>query len=470
VFRARRRLRLRIAIEFMLIATVIDALLVALVLSIRSGQLHSEFDADLVLRARAVAGMVERADEAERVERLHAWDESEPSAVTWYQVQDPQGRVLASSAALEAVVVPRARRTATPGRPVLETVGGERFGHPGEFSRVASVAVPGPGRPAIIVRAASSLAATGALVSALARLLFLFVLPGAGLIAGVSAFFVGDRLFRRIDQITAAAARISSSPASGARLEVPATRDEIGDMVAQMNALLSRLEAAYAAQDKFIMDVTHELKTPVSALFGHAQILLSKSPAEHGPEFAGFVRSVTEEMRGLGNFLESLLTLLRAGHGKFVATTPVDLDAVAVEAADRWGPEARSMGVTVLVEFEEGEAGAASPVLRGDHDMLINMVVNMMMAVAVQAARPGMVELSVSRGSGEVILRAHFRDPVLEARRPAQIPANPRRVEVRAAVAMGVAQIHGGEVQVRAGEHPEAVARLPVTLRMSQAG
>jgi hypothetical protein len=43
-------------------------------------------------------------------------------------------------------------------------------------------------------------------------------------------------------------------------------------------------------------------------------------------------------------------------------------------------------------------------------------------------------------------------------------------VEVRAAVAQGVAQIHGGEVRLHLGEHPEAVARIPVTLRMSRAG
>jgi signal transduction histidine kinase len=469
MFRARRRLRLRIALEFMLIATVINALLFGLLVNVRSRQLHEAFDTDLLLRVSAVAGMLERVGPAERTDRIREWDESEPSAVTYYQVQDSGGGVLASSATLEGAPIPPTRAP-TAGKPVLETIDGARLGRPGDRFRVATVAIPGPAQPPLVVRAASSLAPTSALVGGLTRLLFLFILPAAAVTAGAAAFFIGDRVFRRIDQITVAASRISSSPGSGARLEVPATRDEIGDMVTQMNGLLARLQAAYAAQDKFIMDVTHELKTPVSALFGHAQILLSKDPAEQGPEFSAFVQSVTEEMRGLGNFLESLLTLLRAGHGKFVAATPVDLDGVALEAADKWGPEARSMGVTVLVEFEEGEASAAAPVLKGDQGMLVNMVVNMMMAVAVQAARPGTIELSVSRGHGEVILRAVFRDPVIEARRGPLIPANPRRVEVRAAVAKGVAQIHGGEVHMRSGDHPEAVARLPVTLRISQAG
>jgi signal transduction histidine kinase len=475
MFGVRQRLRVRIALEFMLFAGAIHALLLGVLVVTRESQLLRQFDDELVLRVSEVASLVRSGDDDRAVQVLRELDESEPGSLTYYQLYRG-GKLVTASAGATTLLLPE-RRPALGQAPVLEDLDGEGLGRPGERFRMASMAIPGPGRDILVLEAVSPLSPVRQTVGSLKRLAFLFVLPIATVASGVAAFLVGGRIFRRIGQVAQAAAGLSPGVAAapGARrLGVPTPKDEIGEMVAEMNGLLARLEAAYAAQDKFILDVTHELKTPLSAIFGQAQLLRQTAPGDRPEAFRSFVSSVTDEMRVLGEFLESLLVLLRAGHGKFVASETVHINYVVVDAAERWGAAARGGGVGVSVSIDEEAGGDPDPIVKGDHGMLVTMVANMLTAVAAQAARPGTIELTVTRANGEVIVRVGFREPVLAqseggAGLPGDGTPNTRRVEVRMGVAEGVAQMHGGHARLYLEGSPEAVARLPEWLRINQA-
>jgi signal transduction histidine kinase len=160
---------------------------------------------------------------------------------------------------------------------------------------------------------------------------FLLSIAGAYVLAGAA--------LRPVEAVTGAAREMGEGDLSK-RLPVANPRDEVGRLASTINALLSRLEAAFARREealdrqrRFAADASHELRTPLTAISGHAR-MLDEWALEEDPERAR--RSVGEIRREAGrmrNLVESLLALTRGDEGAGLEVGRHDLAAVAEEAA-----------------------------------------------------------------------------------------------------------------------------------------
>ena len=84
-------------------------------------------------------------------------------------------------------------------------------------------------------------------------------------------------------------------------------------MVATINRMLDRLGSAFGAQEKFIADVAHELKTPLAILLGEAQVLSQQERSEQ--QYGRFIASVQDEVRTLAQTVDSPLDPCARGGG-----------------------------------------------------------------------------------------------------------------------------------------------------------
>jgi heavy metal sensor kinase len=137
----------------------------------------------------------------------------------------------------------------------------------------------------------------------------------AGLSAGVwlLAALAARRLCRRaLRPLTnmAEAARAMSAAEVGARLPGSGTGDELDDLGRAFNDLLARREEAFERQRRFTGDASHQLRTPLAALLGQAEVaLLRPRPAE---EYRRVLELVRGQADGLRRIVEPLLFLARA--------------------------------------------------------------------------------------------------------------------------------------------------------------
>ncbi|MHB1423851.1 MAG: sensor histidine kinase [Gemmataceae bacterium] len=133
---------------------------------------------------------------------------------------------------------------------------------------------------------------------------------------------------KALDPMTrmAAAARAMNAQDLNHRLPSPATGDELEDLHDSFNGLLARLEEAFERQRRFSGDVSHQLRTPLTAMLGQVEVILRR---ERPPqEYRHALSRVHQQAVQLRQIVEMLLFLARAD-AEAIQPSLVELDLAA---------------------------------------------------------------------------------------------------------------------------------------------
>ncbi|SFA93917.1 Signal transduction histidine kinase [Amycolatopsis marina] len=152
------------------------------------------------------------------------------------------------------------------------------------------------------------------------RTLGLVSLLGLILTAGAS-WLVAGRILAPVRLARAAAAHITEHDFTR-RVPVEGN-DEFAALAEQFNAMLERLEKAFATQREFLDDAGHELRTPITIIRGHLELL---DPVNDDPdERLAAVRVCTDELDRMSRIVDDLLLLAKAERPDFVQLKPVEV-------------------------------------------------------------------------------------------------------------------------------------------------
>jgi len=168
------------------------------------------------------------------------------------------------------------------------------------------------------------------------------------LLGSLIAWRVTDRIVRPVTALEKTARSISERDL-GARIPVQG-RDQVAQLAATFNDMLDRLERAFGSQRRFIDDASHELKTPLTIVRGHLE-LLDSDPDEREAALA----LVMDELDRMGRIVQDLLLLANYGRPDFLSLERVEVGALTEElfakakalAPTNWRLEARGTGVVV---------------------------------------------------------------------------------------------------------------------------
>ncbi|GAA2143600.1 HAMP domain-containing sensor histidine kinase [Nocardioides koreensis] len=97
--------------------------------------------------------------------------------------------------------------------------------------------------------------------------------------------------------------------------------DDITALTRTVNGMLERLDEAFAGQRRFLDDAGHELKTPLTVVRGHLELLDTGSPAE----VAETRELLLEEVDRMSRLVGDLILLAKSDRPDFVTTRPADL-------------------------------------------------------------------------------------------------------------------------------------------------
>jgi two-component system sensor histidine kinase BaeS len=186
-----------------------------------------------------------------------------------------------------------------------------------------------------------------------------------GILAAAAAFLLARRIARPVDRVSAAARSLARGthpepvPVEGAA--------EIATLAAAFNELAAQLRQAQEAERNFLLSVSHELKTPLTAIRGYAEAV--EDGAVDAREAAATVAS---EARRLERLVKDLLDLARMNRTDFsVHNSEIELAEVVEDAVRRYEGQAESFGVE-LHAVSDGPSPAIA-----DADRVLQIVSNL---------------------------------------------------------------------------------------------
>jgi two-component system sensor histidine kinase VanS len=210
-----------------------------------------------------------------------------------------------------------------------------------------------------------------------------------GLLGG---WFLAGRMLAPLARITDAT-RIAADGSLSHRIRLPGRSDEFRELADAFDAMLARLEAHVAEQQRFAANASHELRTPLAI----TQTLLDvarSDPSRGDGELVDRLHAVNTRAIDL---TEALLVLSRADQRSFVPEQ-VDLSLVAEEATETLLPFAEQRGTTIET------SGDATPTV-GSPALLLQMATNLV--------HNAVVHNLPEQGTVWVTTRAHARSVVL---------------------------------------------------------
>lgn len=226
-------------------------------------------------------------------------------------------------------------------------------------------------------------------------------LVSLGLVSAAGWVFARDAL-RPVSDIIEQVNNISAGNLHD-RLRVGRENDELAQLSATFNEMLSRLELAFTAQRSFVSHASHELRTPLAVMMGEVEVTLMKerSSAAYQEALAG----VLEEVKNLNELVNGLLELARTDAGSTTTFRKIRVDELLWQAQSH--VMHKNPGYRVEINFGQEPDDEKQLQLLGDETLIRTVFINLL-DNACKYSRNHQAEVLIDVQNQELVL--HFID------------------------------------------------------------
>lgn len=304
------------------------------------------------------------------------------------------------------------------------------------------------------------------------RLMLITALAGSA-----GAFLVGwilaGRAMHPIAVLTETAGAIARSREFSRRVPGDPTRDELGRLADTFNTMLSNLEQAYATQQRFIADASHELRAPLTLI--QANLELARRPAMPPADQATALGEAYAETSRLARLVADLLALARADAGTPIRHERVELDRLVMEVLGETKRLAREHRLAV--------DGLEPCTVSGDPDRLRQLLVILLDNALKYTPPGGRVALRLRRERDTAVITVSDTGVGISSEHLPHVFERFYRVDpgrsrdpggtgLGLPIARWIVEQHGGSIELtsRPGEGTAAHVRLPFQRVVLQGG
>jgi two-component system heavy metal sensor histidine kinase CusS len=388
-----------------------------------------------------------------------------------FRLLDRDGRVLLSSDTTNCLPDLWSVPTTRPTELFLRTEYGTTTGEP---TRTCSQWITRADGTTRVVQATYRLDQVNASLRRFMQICFA-ALAAAAVLAAIGGRILASRSLRPVGKMASAARRISVENLSE-RLEHSGTGDELDHLAGTFNDMFARLEEQVTQLRQFTADAAHELRTPLAALRGNAEVALSATRSTD--ELRATLAEGIDEYDRLARIADDLLLLARADAGQeFIRRVPFRLEVALGDVVDLFAPAAEERGIDLALSEQnqvwiDGDDGRLRQVIGNLLDNAIEFTPSGGSVRAALVNSNGVAELTV-RDTGVGIGAEHISHVFDRFYR-----VDRARSRARGGAGLGlsicrtIVEAHGGSISVTSepGEGTTVVVRLPSMPRVSESG
>lgn len=253
---------------------------------------------------------------------------------------------------------------------------------------------------------------------------------------------------------------LNASPLLSARRD-----DEVVEGAVAVIHDITELERLESVRRDFVSNVSHELKTPLTAIHGYVETLLEADPID-GPTRGRFLRKIRRQSNRLSALVSDLLTLSRIESSTEPPETILDLRSPAGEVLNLLAPASEERGLELVAEFPE----SALEVL-GEEEAIRQALSNLVDNAVKYSSAGGRVIVRLQARNGRAVLEVEDEGPGIASEHLDRIFERFYRVDrarsrelggtgLGLAIVKNVARRHGGGVEVESERGRGSTFRL----------
>ena len=233
-------------------------------------------------------------------------------------------------------------------------------------------------------------------------------------------------------------------------IDMPDVPTEVMILVNSVNTLMKQLEGVLNAQNRFIADAAHQLRTPLAGAQAQLELALEESDPE---QHKILLERVNASMERLSHTISQLLSLARnqqdASHS--MALSQLNLNQIAQEVTTDMVPTAIKKDIDLGFEASE-----LSAMILGDSKRLKEMLYNLIDNALLYTPRGGKVTVNVKREAGEIVLSVDDNGPGIPKEEREKVFERFHRIMgtgqegsgLGLAIVMEIAQLHQANVEI----------------------
>lgn len=226
------------------------------------------------------------------------------------------------------------------------------------------------------------------------QIIWPFIIGSAitALLVIILIWFITNRVFRPLQDITDTAYQIGASRNLNQRIKIDTNRtsDEVTRLGSAFNGMLDRLEESFQMQQQFIADSSHELRTPLTVVRGNLDLLRRNPDPKNQAESLNAIEKETVRMQRL---VQDLLLLAQADAKQAFEMSPLQLDTIVLDVYMETKVLADAKHQTLkLTHFE-------AVTVDGDADRLKRALINLVENAIKYTPEKGQISVSLHKGT-----------------------------------------------------------------------
>lgn len=277
-----------------------------------------------------------------------------------------------------------------------------------------------------------------------------FGLPAVLIVAIFAGLFFASRALRPVQEMIQFTNRLRAEDLHE-RIPLPATRDEMRKLAETLNEMLERIEKAFASQERFVADASHQLLTPLTILKGEIETNARSSNDEDQQKI---YKSLLQEVDNLSRIVKDMLLLARIDAGESALQfTDVYLDETLIDVISRLQRLAKTKNIQISFDLLNQEQRTP---ISGDADLLANLVTNLI-ENSIKYSNEGqqiLVKLDWEKGANKLTIEdfgqgipKELKSQVFNRFSRADTSSKIKGVGLGLAIAQKIAHLHKSEIQ-----------------------